>query len=78
MDDFKFELNKRGVRDLLRSDYVLYVVNQEATRILAECGEGYAMSSTTGRNRALAQVYPVTTEAMYDNSEHNTLLKSFK
>ena len=72
----RIELNRSGVRSLLRSSEMKTVCEQHAQRIAGRAGGGYAVDSFTGRNRANASVYAETDEAKRDNLKNNTLLKA--
>lgn len=76
MSKVKFELNRKGVRELLRSSEMLGVCKQYADAARGRAGEGYEVSTYIGKNRVNASVYADTYDARKDNSEHNTLLKS--
>lgn len=75
----KFKLNKSGFKtQVLQSGEMQQAIRTETERIRANCGEGYYSRSSVGRNRALGMVWAGTYEAMKDNSENNTLLRSIK
>lgn len=78
MNKFKVELNRSGVRELLRSGDMAKMLEEEAERIRDRCGNGYATSSHVGKNRANASVYTDDIRAMRDNHDHNTLEKSMR
>ena len=73
-----FKLNRAGVRAMLRSPQMLEVCEQCARTVQARCGDGYEVSTHTGKTRANASVYAKTIEARKDNLENNTLLKAVK
>lgn len=72
----KIELNSEGVRDLLRSPEMLAVCEEHAQEAVSRLGDGYEVSSYTGRNRVNASVVAVTREAIAENSADNTVLKA--
>lgn len=72
----KIELNSEGVRDLLRSPEMLAVCEEHAREAVSRLGDGYEVSSYTGRNRVNASVVAVTREAIAENSADNTVLKA--
>lgn len=76
MSKVKFELDKGGVRDLLRSQEVLSVCKDYAESARARAGEGYEVTTFVGRNRVNASVHAETYEARKDNYDNNTLLKA--
>lgn len=71
-----FKLDRRGVRQLLRSPEIQDNVNEFAKIIRSRLGEGYAIDERVGKNRVNASVWPQTHEAYTDNLEHNSLLKA--
>ena len=76
MSKVRFELNKAGVRELLRSQEMMTVCKEYAERIRSRAGAGYEVSTYVGTNRVNASVYADTYEARRDNYENNTLLKA--
>lgn len=78
MSNVKIVLNKQGMREMLKSQGVHSAIREKAQQIANNCGEGYAASSTVGRERALAAVYAETPEAKRDNLENNTILKAVR
>ena len=73
-DNFKFELNRDGVRQLLQSDEMVAVLKKHAQSVQNRAGKGYSVH--VGRNRANVSVRTSTDEAVRDNLEKNTLLRS--
>lgn len=76
MSKVKFELNREGVRELLRSSEAMNVCRGYADQIRSRAGDGYEVTTFTGRNRANASVHAETYEARKDNYDNNTLLKA--
>lgn len=76
MSKVKFELNRAGVRELLRSQEAMSVCQEYANNIRNRAGDGYEVDTYVGTNRANASVYAATYEARKDNYENNTLLKA--
>lgn len=76
MSKVKFELNRAGVRELLRSQEAVNVCRSYAEMIRNRAGSGYEVDTYVGTNRANASVSAATYEARKDNYEHNTLLKA--
>lgn len=76
MSRVKIELSKAGMREMLKSAEVKKAIDDKARDIAGRCGEGYAASSTIGRERVLAAVYADTPEARRDNLDNNTILKA--
>lgn len=76
MAKVKFELNRNGVRELLRSPEMMAVCQDYANRALGSLGDGYEVSTMTGRNRVNAEVRAETFAARKGNLENNTILKA--
>ena len=76
MSKVVFDINKAGVRQLLKSDGAKTVCKEYASRIAARAGEGYVMEDRNYPERAGAAVRVDSHEAYRDNLENNTLLKS--
>ena len=74
-ENFRFELNSEGVKELLKSSEMQDILQELADEKAAEAGEGYAASVHVGQKRAYANIYPNTKEAVYDNLDNNTLEK---
>lgn len=69
----KFELNREGVRELLRSQEMLDMVMQVAQE---RCPEECVVDGYVGQNRVNARISTATDEAYLDNLSNNTLLKA--
>ncbi|CCY49917.1 uncharacterized protein BN738_01170 [Peptostreptococcus anaerobius CAG:621] len=78
MAKYKFTLDKKGVRNLLRGESMQAVLNEKAGQVQASCGTGYKSDSYVGRNRANAMVYADTYKAKRDNLKNNTILKALR
>ena len=76
MSKVDFKLNGAGVRQLLRSSEAMAVVSQQANALRNRCGDGYEVTTYTGKNRVNASVHAATVEARRDNYQNNTLLKA--
>lgn len=76
MSKVKFELDRAGVRELLRSPEAASICRSYAENVKGRAGEGYEVTTYTGRNRANASVHAETYEARKDNYDNNTLLKA--
>lgn len=76
---FRFELNRSGVRELLRSAEMMTVTEKYAKKIKSNAGsEGYEVSNFRGKNRVNSSVRANTKDAIKDNLENNTLLKAVR
>ena len=76
MNDFKFVLNRAGVRELMQSQEMVEVLTEFAGQVAERAGEGYDVY--IGVNRANVSVITATDEAYNDNLENNTLEKSIR
>lgn len=72
----KFELDRSGVRELLRSEEMKGVCKDYADRALNQLGDGYSVSTRTGKNRVNASVKADTIEAKQENAKSNSILKA--
>ena len=76
MAKVKFELNREGVRDLLRSKEMMNVCQEYANNALGKLGDGYEVTTHTGTNRVNAEVAAVTYAAKKENLSDNTIIKA--
>lgn len=76
MANFKFVLNREGVRDLLRSKEMMDICSDYANSALGRLGSGYEVTTHTGQNRVNAQVAAETFAAKRENLKSNTILKA--
>ena len=76
MSDFKFVLNRAGVRELMQSQEMQGVLVEFAGQVAERAGDGYDVY--IGTNRANVSVVTATEEAAADNFDHNTLEKSIR
>lgn len=76
MSDFKFTLNRDGVRELMQSQEMQDVLVGFAGQVAERAGDGYSVY--VGTTRANVSVGTATEEAMADNLDHNTLEKSIR
>lgn len=76
MAKVKFELNREGVRELLRSKEMMNVCQEYANNALGKLGDGYEVTTHTGSNRVNAQVAAVTYAAKKENLSDNTIIKA--
>lgn len=78
MADYKIELNRSGVRALLRSDETKAMLAKMASAAAARCGDGYQSGSYVMPTRAVARVSAVSVNARKNNLKNNTILKALK
>ena len=76
MAKVKFELNREGVRELMKSDEMVSVLESYANKAVAQLGDGYSSNTHVGRNRANAEVTADTFQARRENAQFNTILKA--
>lgn len=69
-------LNKKGVRELLRSAEMMQICAEHANRALQSLGDGYEVTTRTGKNRVNAEVRANTRRTLIDNARNNTILKA--
>lgn len=74
----KIEFNSSGFVELLKSNEVQGYVVEMAKQVQNRCGSGYDTDVYMTPSRVVASVYTEDTEAMKDNLENNTLLKSLR
>ena len=74
----KFELNKAGVRELLKSQEMRDVLQDYGNQAISRLGEGYeAIPGDTGSSvRAKCKVQATTFKTRSDNLKNNTILKA--
>lgn len=78
MGKVKIELNSEGVRELLKSSEMRSVCEGLANQIAKRAGDGYEVTTYTGKTRVNASVHIATEKAMRDNLKNNTLLKAVR
>lgn len=76
MSKFKFELNRDGVKELLKGAEMKGILMDCAERVRDTAGDEYAIEQVTGANRSWMTIRPDTPHAYYSNLKHNTLLKA--
>lgn len=76
MAKVRFELNREGVRDLLRSKEMMDVCQEYANNALGKLGDGYEVTTHTGTNRVNAEVAAVTAAAKKENLSDNSIIKA--
>ena len=72
----KFQLNSEGVRSLLKSPEMMDICKSYATNAQARLGDGYEVTTMTGKTRVNAQIAATTIKAKRENAKHNTILKA--
>ena len=74
----RIEVDREGVRQLLRSKEMESICVEHATRIKNNACIGYEVQTRHYTERCGAVVNAVTPEARKDNAENNTLLKAVR
>lgn len=78
MAKIKVELNRSGVRDLLRSKEMEGICREYADAAVSRLGSGYSSNTHTGKNRVNAEVTADTYSARRENLQNNTILKAVR
>lgn len=78
MAEVKIELNREGVRALLRSPEMMAVCKGRADAARGRLGAGYEVTTYTGKNRVNAQIAARTSAARRENAKSNTILKALR
>lgn len=76
--NLRVELNRAGVRELLRSEEMMAECKKYADAALGRLGDGYEVTTRVGRNRVNAEVAAVTFDARRENSENNSILRALR
>lgn len=76
MSNFKFVLNRDGVRELMQSQEMQDVLVDFAGHVAERAGDGYSVY--VGVTRANVSVGTATEEAAADNIDRNTLEKAIR
>ena len=75
---FKFELDRQGVGQLLRSAEMQRVLESYGSRAVSRAGAGYKHGAYQGTDRVKVNVWAYTPEAIKDNQDNKTLLKAVR
>lgn len=78
MANVKIELNLDGVRSLLRSGEMMKECEKRANEAVGRLGDGYTVTTHTGKNRVNASIFAESYEAKKDNMENNSILKALR
>lgn len=76
MANVRFDLNRKGVRELLRGPEVQAELRQRAQRIAAAAGPGHEVQMWVGRNRARATVRTATWQARHAEATTRALTRA--
>lgn len=72
----KFELNRAGVRELMKDPGVVSECEKLTAAAYARLDDGYVMEPRNYPERSGFAIYPESREAEKDNLENNSLLKA--
>ena len=76
MSNYKFELNREGVKALMKSAEMQAVLEETAEHIAEGASGEYKVNTLTGKTRANTEVSCADAKTYYNNLRNNTLLKS--
>lgn len=76
MSKVKFELNTKGVGQLLKSDEMKAVLESAANTVAGRAGGSYEVKTVKAQTRVIATVEAADKETRRDNLKNNTLLKA--
>lgn len=76
MSKIKFELDRAGVGELLKSNEMMQLCAEEAITVKGKVGDGYKVTAYRGKTRVNASVHAETAKAKKECYEENTLLKA--
>lgn len=78
MNNFKFELNKPGVSQLMKSAEMRAILRDYGNEAVSRLGSGYEASDgdTSASVRAKVKVEATTYATRKDNIKNNTILKA--
>lgn len=74
--NFKFELNREGVKELMQSKEMMEACKKYADAAMASLGSGYEVSEMVGKTRVNVQIEATSFQARQENLKNNTILKS--
>lgn len=75
MSRVKIEWNNEGFQELLKSSEMQSILGELGEQKANAAGEGYGSEVHVFSKRAVAHVFPETSDASRDNYYHNTLIK---
>ena len=76
MGNVRIELNHDGIREMLQSDEMKVICQERANAALGKLGDGYTVTTHTGKNRVNASIFAESYKAKKENLENNTILKA--
>lgn len=77
MAEVRFELNRQGVAELMKSSGMQEIISSYETKVLSACPNiGYEASTRIGKTRAVGIVKAASAHAYYENRKNHTLQKA--
>lgn len=76
MSKVRIKLNSAGIRELLRSAEMQALLGEKAAEVAGRAGAGYDSDTYLTGGRAVASAFTASREAVRDNLDNNTLLRS--
>lgn len=78
MSKMKFKVDKKGIRELLKSDGIAGECEKKAALVANTAGDGYVQEKRNYPERTGYAVFPNEIKAVIDNQNHNTLEKALR
>jgi hypothetical protein len=78
MGDVRFELNLKGLNELMKSSEIQAVLDKAGEQVANAAGSDYAASGKTGKYIGFSNIYPDSKRAAHENYTQNTLLKALQ
>jgi hypothetical protein len=78
MSNATITIDSDGIRQLLKSDAVVSVLEQEAQRIIKSCSGSYETNTYIGTNRANVGITTSDRKTFFKNLQDNELLKALR
>lgn len=76
MGKVKVKLDINGLRELMKSDWMQGVLDEQASSAIHRAGTGYGSRTHIASYVAITNIYPETKEAAKDNYDNKTLQKA--
>lgn len=71
----KLKMHKETIKQLMKSEEIQQACLKEAQAIKDSAGDGYKVDLFLGPNRVNSSVTPITSDAIRDTLQNNTLIK---
>lgn len=75
-EKFVFELDREGVRQLLKSDEIRSEISKRTDEVLKAAGDGYKSDIKTGSHRIYGNVSVANVRTWHKELKYNTLQKA--